>query len=443
MNFSGNYRTQADFYNNLSLGAPGVPNDNKTFIESRALLDPEVVIDDHFVVNSQWSLLNSPTLSTSAIDGGQGGYIFGDPSASALVFNRAWLEWTSDFGVLRVGRMPFSWGYGLIWDAGDNIWDNFQTTLDRIEYRLHLGHVIGGIAYSKPLKLSVLDDENDGDFYTVFLQYNNPESDVEAGILYEKQARSTTQAAELTQNAPTQPGQAVNPRYNPYQLPSNYSNPYSLSVNTPWPISNNVVDLYLKKSIDYFSFGGEVGWLSGTSAYGGQFDSLNALAVTLNAAFELHSFKAFIEALYASGDDNLSAGHNNGFELLHRNRSPGLILGQELLGAYAGNNVGWGNLTVYGNQNSFSGVFYVHPGVRVDWTPSFSTGAEMVLARKASVQQGEGTNLGVELDISAEYAIYKNFIVGGEAGYLFAGDGILAGTSAGAIGVRTTVGLKF
>src|SRR5262249_55507838 len=148
-----------------------------------------------------------------------------------------------------------------------------------------------------------------------------------------------------------------------------------------------------------FSFGGEVGWLSGTSAYKGNIGNLNALALTLNAAFELHSFKAFIEGLYASGDSNLNAGHLDGFVLLHRNRSPGLILGHELLGNYAGDGEGLGNPLMYGNQDSFSGIFYLHPGIRVDWAPSFSTGAEMVLARKAAVQAGESANLGVEIDL--------------------------------------------
>ena len=67
------------------------------------------MVDDHFSVRSQWSLLTSPRFTpdaTLALGSGHGAYVFGDVSSSALVLSRAWLEWTSDFGVFRLGRMP-------------------------------------------------------------------------------------------------------------------------------------------------------------------------------------------------------------------------------------------------------------------------------------------------------------------------------------------------
>ncbi len=186
MNFSGSFRTEASSFTNL---AQTTGKESKQFILGRALLDPNLLIDDHFSIRSQWTLLTSPDFTPNAqqaLGNGQGGFLFGDVETASLNLNRAWLEWTSDFGVVRLGRVPISWGYGLTWDAGNRVWDDYQTTDDRLEYRLHLGNVIGALAYTKARKLSVLEG-NDQEFYTVYLQYDNPELDVEGGIYFEKQ----------------------------------------------------------------------------------------------------------------------------------------------------------------------------------------------------------------------------------------------------------------
>lgn len=429
MNFTGNFRSEAMFLNRPDLGS-GILNNNKAYLQGRALLNPNLVIDDHFSLKSQWSLLSSPTFTAgnSALGNGQGGFVFGDSKTTQLFLTRAWLEWTSDFGVFRMGRMPFGWGHGLLWDEGKNIWDDFQTTFDRLEYRLHLGHVIGALAYSKPSKSSVLGDQNDSSLYTVYIQYDNPELDVEGGILYENQWRS--------------PGNTV---LNPHFAPGS-PNPYPLAKKLAYPRNAHVIDVYMKKTMGYFSFGGELGWLTGNAFdYNGDgvTDSLNAFGLVVNAAYEYHKVKGFIEVLYASGDANLNANHLNGFVVLNRNRRPGLILGRELLGPYAGNNVGLGSCVAYGNQDSFSGCLYFRPGLKIDWSSSWATGVEVVIARKAATQAGEAANLGVEVDLGTDYAVYQNFDLGVNLGYLFAGPGLGVPNPRDVVALRATAALRF
>ncbi len=417
MNFTGSFRAEGNFLDrpNLLSNSPA-----KKYLSARALLSPNLVIDDHFSIKSQWSLLTSPTFTPNAATGlgsGQGGYIFGDISSQALVLNRAWLEWTSDFGVFRLGRMPVAWGYGLLWDAGNRIWDDYQTTQDRLEYRLHLGNVVGALAYSKTRKLALLGDNNDQEFYTIYLQYNNPEMDVEGGILFEKQSRASGQQADL------------------------------IAAGNPYPLSNNVVDVYLKKKISYFTFGGEIGWLTGDAADfngDGKKDTLNAVGAVLSSTFEYHSVKAFIELLYASGDANLKAGHLNGFVLLHQNRRPGLIIGRQLLGPATKELAGQGSMVAYGQPGqSFSGVIYARPGFRFDWSRNWASGIELVIARKAASAAGEIANLGVEVDFGTDYSVYKNFDLGVSFGYLFSGNGLNVASPKGVFGFQMTAALKF
>ena len=437
LNFSGNFRTDGSLYSKPNLGDAG-SNSTKAFLAGRALLQPNLVIDDHFSLKSQWSLLNSPSFNSinngPSLSGGQGSYVFGDPNAQALQLSRAWLEWVSDFGVVRVGRMPVQWGYGLIWDAGDGIWDNYQTTMDRLEYRLHFGHVIGALAYSKGRKTSVLGSENDQDFYSIYLQYVNPEMDVEAGVIYERQIRSPSQAADFM----TGPA-------NPYAVPAGTPKT-GLATKTGYPLSNNVVDLYVKKTIGYLTLGGEGGWLTGSAMdynNNGNEDTLNAFGLLVTAAYEYHNVKGFVDFMYASGDTSLNSDRLNGFVLLHRNRSPGIILGRELLGPYNGNSINQGSLVAYGDADTFSGAYYVRPGLRVEWAPSWSTGLEVIVAQKAAVTPNDSAALGVEFDLGADHSFYKNFDLGVTVGYLIPGAGLRISSPTGVIGLRTTASIRF
>lgn len=431
MNFSGQFRSEANSYQNLNLG--GSTQGAKNYIGARALLFPNLVVDDHFSIKSQWSLLTSPNFTPNATQGlgvGQGGWIFGDPGTRALTLNRAWLEWTSDVGVFRLGRMPVAWGYGLVYDAGTGIWDDFQTTFDRLEYRLHLGYVVGALAYSKGRKISTLANDDDQEFYVAYLQYNNPEVEVEAGFLFEKQQRSGSQSTALMTTG------------SPYAMPSTVTNLSPMSTKMPWPLSNNLVDAYFKKKSGSLTLGGELAWLSGTATdYAGDGrDTMSALGLTLNVSYEFSKVKTFLEFLYASGDSNLNDSSMGGFVVLNRNRRPGLILGRELLGPYNNTAVAQGSPVVYGAAGTYSGVMYFRPGVRIDWTSDWASGIELIIARKAA--SGGSTNLGVELDLGAEHAVYKNFALGMNIAYLLAGDG-LGGHSRNPFAMRATASVSF
>ncbi len=441
-NFSGTFRTRTNYLDRANLGQPGTLS-NKKFIDGRVLLYPNLIVDDHFSLKSQWSLLNSPTLAPSPSAGGsgmqgQGGWVYGDPSTTALVLNRAWLEWTSDFGVFRFGRAPIAWGYGLLWDAGNGLWDDWQSTLDRIEYRLHFGRVVSTLAYSKPRKISLMGSDNDADFYTVALKYDNPELDVEFGGLYEKQSRSTSQIGSLNGAA------------NPYAFPTGAvpTAPflaYPLHGGLSHPLENTVLDFYAKKTSGYFTVGGELAWLSGNASTLGSAatEELNAWGFLFSSAYEFHKVKGFLEFLYASGDSDMTSGPMTGFALMHRNRRAGLLLGRELLGRYYGENINQGSMVVYGNATSFSGVYYLRPGIRFDWSQNWSSGIEVIWANKAAVQAGEEKYLGLEIDLGTEYSVYKNFDVGVTLAVLSPGAGLGSAETPSVFGFQTTFGLKF
>ncbi|MBI1860107.1 MAG: hypothetical protein HYR96_04215 [Deltaproteobacteria bacterium] len=453
-NFSGMFRSRANYLQNGNLNEPTVSS-TKTYLDGRALIYPSLVIDDHFAVKSQWSLVDSPYyLPNRTFSGGngQGGWVYGDPNAKFMTLSRAWMEWTSDFGVFRLGRVPVAWGYGLVWDAGNGMWDDWQSTIDRIEYRLHFGHLVSTLAYSKPRKGSLMASDDDADHYTVSIKYENPELDMEFGGLYEKQNRSISQAGALggaTNGTATGPGSS-NPYASPYgfgQAPYSPTRAFPLSSSgLAAPLSDTILDIYAKKSTGHFTFGGEVTWLSGSATtYPVSTNTLdlNAWGFLFSASYEYHRLKTFLEFLYASGDSDMSNGAMTGFAIMHRNRRAGILLGRELLGPYNGDTANSGSMFAYGNTGSFSGVYYLRPGLRMDWSPTWSTGVEVIWAQKAAVQDGEDRSLGLEIDIGTEYSVYKNFDVGLTMAVLTPGRG-LGGTSTPTVfGFQTTFGLKF
>jgi hypothetical protein len=224
-----------------------------------------------------------------------------------------------------------------------------------------------------------------------------------------------------------------------------------LATSSPYPQSNNLFDVYFKRSFGGLSFGGEGAWLSGSAIdfnNNGVEDSLNAFGVMLNVSYETQKIKGFLDFLYASGDTAINSDRLNGFVLLHRNRRPGLILGRELLGNYANSSVGQGSLVYYGQNSgattsSFSGAYYFRPGVRFEWSPSWASGIELIIAQKAATSNGESGNLGVEVDFGTDHEFYKNFDIGLNVGYLFPGQGLGVTSPEGVFAFRTTAVVKF
>ena len=153
------------------------------------------------------------------------------------------------------------------------------------------------------------------------------------------------------------------------------------------------------------------------------------------------------EVVYATGDKNLNDSSTTAFSLIHLNRTrPGLILGRELMGTANSNSVAKGNLLSYGTTGTFSGLLFIRPGFRVDWSPSWASGAEVIIAKKAATPDGASSNLGWEIDFGTDYNVYKNFDLGLNMGFAFPGEGIAlpaGGERKSIFAVRTTAALKF
>ena len=201
LSLSGNYRFGSNLFSNLDL-ATGVregAGNTSTFWENRFLIRPDVLIDDRFTIKTEFGLLNSnsgdsyPPEFGTALDRSQS---LSDDS-QLVDLRKAYLEWASDWGLLRVGRQPKSWGLGLVYDSGTDPLQDFSTTVDRVGFQALIGNLGFNIGYEKSKEGSLNWDGDDGETFEFSLDYTNPESLLEVGLLYSRNIRSASSGLGL------------------------------------------------------------------------------------------------------------------------------------------------------------------------------------------------------------------------------------------------------
>jgi uncharacterized protein (TIGR04551 family) len=67
-------------------------------------------------------------------------------NVNAIQVKRAWGEVQTPIGLLSFGRMPSSWGMGIYANAGGGIDQEFGDSVDRIQFAIPIGGVLGGLA---------------------------------------------------------------------------------------------------------------------------------------------------------------------------------------------------------------------------------------------------------------------------------------------------------
>lgn len=129
----------------------------------RLRLNPEIHVSDNVRVLAQVDLLDNLVLGSSpeglryGVAEGDGGGLevrartgynqlsFYDdtqvpPDSSSNNFTdsvrvkRAWGEYSTPVGELRFGRMPHHWGLGMLYNSGDGYDDDYQSTIDRLQF---------------------------------------------------------------------------------------------------------------------------------------------------------------------------------------------------------------------------------------------------------------------------------------------------------------------
>ena len=162
-------------------------------------LTPKVIVNDNVTLKTELWLGNPITgFYGSAYPGStrtdQRFFNSNFSQGSSVTAQRFWGEFTSDFGVLVVGRAPLHWGLGLVHHSGDAIFDRYQTTGDVIKLnakfgnfsfipsttKYDFGNAVGGV-FSTAAPTSRAGGMGLSE-YSIALKYENAEEDMEGGV---------------------------------------------------------------------------------------------------------------------------------------------------------------------------------------------------------------------------------------------------------------------
>ncbi|HTL12422.1 MAG TPA: hypothetical protein VL588_08030 [Bdellovibrionota bacterium] len=248
LNWSGQFRAGTNWIYNYALDQanrtvdatrfgkgyyiPGGGSQNAFFQEAFLRLRPSVVVNDNIYLKSEW-WVGDPVFGFF----GNGAPFTSDlrqfystgSRGSVISAQRFWAEILTDIGTLQVGRAPLHYGLGLVWNAGNGIWDRYMSTGDVVRLvakfgafsivpsavKYTTGDNIGGACTDGGICAQTGGDASVVD-YSIMLKYENLDQDVEMGVNFIRRLGASNQSTYFSAllGAPSVQGML----YNTYDL---------------------------------------------------------------------------------------------------------------------------------------------------------------------------------------------------------------------------------
>jgi len=170
LTWEGYYRARGRFFDSLSVSnaaSLNLPSEDQNVLETegvslwmdhRMRLQPNWLLSEHASLHAQLDLLgflnfgDQPETITDPVSGDPLPYELtgavvppetdeGGVTTQNIQVTRVWGEVTGSIGTLAIGRMPVSWGSGMIWNDGNDPLDEYGDTADRIQLTSPIGPV--------------------------------------------------------------------------------------------------------------------------------------------------------------------------------------------------------------------------------------------------------------------------------------------------------------
>jgi hypothetical protein len=225
-------------------------------------LDPKVIVNDNIYIKSEW-WVGDPVFGMFGngvpYTTDQKWYNSTSSRGSMITAQRFWGEFLSDIGTFQVGRAPLNWGLGVLWSAGDGVWDKYQSTGDVLRLvakfgafsvtpqiiTYSMGNTFAGSCIYAGGAGTVCNPGIGGGSvvdYSIALKYENPDEDFEGGVNFIK--RLTGSSIDST---------------------TGFVGPVSdLTGNRTVAMNYNTFDLYARKRFGRLSLAGEAPIVAGS-----------------------------------------------------------------------------------------------------------------------------------------------------------------------------------
>ncbi|MDZ4676138.1 MAG: hypothetical protein SGI74_01405 [Oligoflexia bacterium] len=442
--WSGYYRAEGIFIKNLTLDKnAGIEN---SYILNHLVLKPKIIATDGLNIKARFDIFNN-SISNNQAGAPLGDYsgtqtsstsTQGTPSAiqstaqesQTIAVNELYMDWIHEFGALVIGRVPFEFGLGMAYNAGNGPFDHWLSTKDLVAYKIVMGNITITPAYGK-VRESALTSEDDINDYIVTAEYSNPETDFAMGFLFDSRVAPRDAGTPSRGNdfPASNFGSAAQPAilYDGYQA-------YNMN-------------FFVKKNTDNFNLGAELGFLNGYSGVKIQTPSglerveMSGFGLAGQFGYRTGSLTLNLLAGVASGDDPDTARFEGYF--FSPNYDIAMMMFNHALGQYdllKTNMAGSRVAQVAGVSNPASRVselggldtevisnaIYFAPNIKLALGEKYDllgTVAYATLQKPAtSAANGNvGNSIGFEADLGINYHPTDKFMWSTTMGFLFPG----------------------
>jgi hypothetical protein len=457
--WGGTYRVEG-----IKLINPELSSDksDKSYILNHLILSPKIVAADGVTIFGRLDVLNDPNFGINSA--GQVNSVAGDllgngpgsatpargtdsnafgrtQRASPLQVTALYASWTQEFGQLIVGRVPIQFGLGTAYSAGNGMFDHFIDTKDLVAYKIVLGNmfimpILGKVSEGN------LGNEDDVNDYMVHVQYDNPESELSLGFMFDLRVVQGT-----GNDTPTTPG----------FWGAGFTNSGS-------SFKNQLMSFYfsqkagssLRASVEADLFSGDTGLKNGA----GNNVGLNSFGVAAEFAYippVESKWDWKVKLGLASGDDPGTQDTYEGYQF-NRNYDVGMIMFNHPLGHTGTDFLRTGFVRDTSSKPSnqidseaVSNALYLSPSFQYRTRDNLSYGAAFVYGMlnkdPLTGNVGTSTNLGYELDLNVAYKPVERLTWITEAGFMLPGEAWKGGSSnfenRPAYGITTKAAINF
>lgn len=425
LDWTGVYRFEWTQVDNPSLDTPS----RKAYGLNYLGLNPRIIASDGVNIHGKFDVLPS---TDGAYGDAQIGQIWGlntpvtggtrvgtrATTGTNILTRELYLHVSQEHGSLLVGRAPFDFGLGLVWNAGNGPFDHWATNSDLVAYKFYVGNfsfmpMIARVSAPSPEQIDVIQDQ------TFQFQYEAEESGSMIGAIISRRQSSPT-----SNDAPLNIGGGAGTR----------SGSYSMETK----------GFVLAKKWDSFRFKMEGAFVSGD--YGVSVGGTNVENASYGLALELDfprpdsRWDFGLKLGMASGDDPSTTDKVEGFSF-HRNYDVAMLLFNHRLGQVdllQTDSMKDTTKTVSTSldDEAISNVMFVSPRIEYRWNDRWELTNRFTYAQLLANPNAAGPgatdfkkDLGFEWDIGLTYKPRSNIRWVNEVGLLFPGGAFKNGAS--------------
>lgn len=449
LQWGGLYRFEAIRINNPELSGDKA---DKAYMLHHLVLAPKIVAADGITIFGRFDLMNNSGFGVNTQAGefvgkgvGAGAPAAGTTANNSNVLSRSqdqgslavselYVSWAQEFGQLIAGRAPIHFGLGSYFNSGSGNFDHYLSTLDMVGYKIVMGNLFVMPIIGK-VNEGAVNKEDDVNDYMVHVQYDNPETDLSLGLIYQLRIGNGSDVV-------------VNSSYMGGTGSTNNGN-----------YKHNYIGLFSQQKVSTFTIGVEAGILSGETGVKTATNEdvkLNGfgLAAELGWKPEASKWSGLLKAGFASGDDPGSNDTQEGY-VFSRNYRVGMMMFTHPLGQRDFLRTGLYRDTTTSaasqiDTEAISNAIYIAPSVQYKSNDKWSYGGTFITGRlnKEPIAGGStASDLGYELDVNVTWSPFDRFTWITEVGALLPGEAWKAGPAnldnSFAYGLTTKAAIRF